>query len=267
MKRAIVGLALVLALSVGHAWAEEPALAPFPTAWEDQVGGPADLSFLLDAPAGRDGFVTVREGHLAQADATRFRIWGINLSAAGGLPLKKDAPRLAAILARHGLNGVRFHYIDRPAPGGILDASRSDTRALDPEQVDLTHFDERLIELQKDYARRLLTHRNPYTGAEYRNEPAVAIVEMVNENSIVESWFSGRLLGKNETKNPGTWTDIPASYERELTARYQAWLRGGGLPDGRGGRQEAPAALARGRIRALHGGRSRPGRSQRGLRR
>jgi hypothetical protein len=163
---------------------------------------------------------------------------------------------------------VRFHYFDRPAPGGVFPADGSDTRTLDPEQLDrldslvaelkkrgiytninlnvarryregdgvrdhellgfakgLTHFDERLIELQKEYARQLLTHRNPYTGAEYRNEPAVAIVEMVNENSIVESWFSGRLLGQGTKKNPGTWTDIPPSYERELTARYQAWLR------------------------------------------
>jgi hypothetical protein len=264
---------VALALAGGGEAGKAP-LVPFPTVWADPVGGPADLSFLLKPPAGRDGFVTVRDGHLAEADGSRLRIWGINLSAAGGLPTKEDAPRLAAILARHGLNGVRFHYFDRPAPGGIFPADRSSTRVLDPEQVDrldfliaelkkrgiytninlnvarqfregdgvrdhellgfakgLTHFDERLIELQKDYARQLLTHRNPYTGAEYRNEPAVAIVEMVNENSIVESWFSGRLLGKNETKNPGTWTDIPASYERELTARYQAWLRERLSPD------------------------------------
>ncbi|MCG6925059.1 MAG: hypothetical protein LJF30_07080 [Acidobacteria bacterium] len=268
MDRAIAAVSLALALLPVGGLAEEPVLVPFPTAWEEPVGGPADLSFLLEAPAGRDGFVTVRDGHLAEADGSRLRIWGINLSAAAGLPRKEDAPRLAAILARHGLNGVRFHYFDRPAPGGILDASRDDTHALDPEQLErfdflvaelkkrgiytninlnvarryregdgvrdhellgfakgVTHVDERLVELQKEYARQLLTHRNPYTGAEYRSEPAVAIVEMVNENSIVESWFSGRLLGKNQTKDPGTWTDIPASYERELSARYQAWLR------------------------------------------
>jgi len=268
VSRVIAGLTLALALSGNAVRAEQPALFPFPTAWEEAVGGPADLSFLLEAPAGRDGFVTVRDGHLAEADGSRLRIWGINLSAAAGLPRKEDAPRLAAILARHGLNGVRFHYFDRPAPGGILDASRSDTRSLDPEQLDrfdflvaelkkqgiytninlnvarryregdgvrdhellgfakgLTHVDERLIELQKEYARQLLTHRNPYTGAEYRSEPAVVLVEMVNENSLVESWFAGRLLGKNTTRDPGTWTDIPASYERELTARYQTWLR------------------------------------------
>lgn len=89
----------------------------------------------------------------------------------------------------------------------------------------LTYFDPRLLELQKAYARKLLTHRNRYTQAEYRHEPAVAIVELVNENSLVEAWFSGRLLGQNTTKSPGTWTDIPARYERALTERYNAWLR------------------------------------------
>ena len=79
--------------------------------------------------------------------------------------------------------------------------------------------------LQKEYAHQLLTHYNPYTKSEYRDEPAVATVELKNENSIVESWFSNRLLGKNTRKNPGTWTDIPASYEKDLTEKYNTWLR------------------------------------------
>jgi hypothetical protein len=89
----------------------------------------------------------------------------------------------------------------------------------------LTYFDPRLLELQREYARTLLTHFNPYTKSEYRNEPAIALVELVNENSIVESWYAGRLAGKATRPNPGTWTDIPASYEQDLTARYQAWLK------------------------------------------
>ena len=48
----------------------------------------------------------------------------------------------------------------------------------------LTLFDPRLIELQKEYAKNLLTHVNPYTKLEYRNEPAIAIVEILNENGI-----------------------------------------------------------------------------------
>ncbi len=88
----------------------------------------------------------------------------------------------------------------------------------------LTYFDPRLLELQKEYTRQLLTHRNTYTGNEYRHEPAVAIVEFLNENSLVESWVAGRLLGQNTRKNPGTWTDIPASYEKDVTDLFNAWL-------------------------------------------
>ncbi len=87
-----------------------------------------------------------------------------------------------------------------------------------------TYFNPRLVELQHDYARRLLTHRNPYTGNEYRREPAVVTVELVNENSVLEGWVNGRLVGKNVEK-PGTWTPIPVSYAEELTGQYNAWLR------------------------------------------
>ena len=79
--------------------------------------------------------------------------------------------------------------------------------------------------MQKEYAKQLLTHYNPYTKTQYCDEPAVAMVEIVNENSLVEAWIAGRLLGKNTQKNPGTWSDIPASYEKDLTQKYNAWLK------------------------------------------
>ncbi len=249
------------------------ALEPFSMDWRGGSGGPADVSFLLQAPAGKDGFVTLKDGHLADGKGRRFRIWGINITAAATLPSRQDAPAVAAHLARFGLNCVRFHFLDRTAPNGLVDNSRNDTRALDPKQLDrldffiaelkkrgiysnlnlnvgrtykagdgvrdyeiigfgkaLTYFDERLLELQREYARQLLTHRNPYTNAEYRHEPAVAIVELVNENSIIESWVANRLEGKLERRGAGAWSDIPAGYERALTEKYQAWLRAQGKP-------------------------------------
>jgi hypothetical protein len=89
----------------------------------------------------------------------------------------------------------------------------------------VNYFDEHVQALHKEYAEQLLTHYNPYTKSQYRNEPAVAIVELVNENSVVEAWFSDRLLGKNTQKNPGTWTDITAWYADQLTQRYNEWLK------------------------------------------
>ena len=243
-------------------------MKPFPMDSKELSGGAADLAFLLDAPAGKRGFIQVKDGHLATPDGRRFRIWGTNVVAAGCTPSREGATILAAQLARFGINCLRFHFLDRPAPNGIIDPARNDTREFDAARLDrfdffvaelkkrgiyvnlnlnvgrtykegdgvrdwellgfakgLTYFDERLLELQREYARKLLTHRNPYTGAEYRHEPAVLMIEMVNENSIVESWVNNRLLGKAARRNPGTWTDIPASYERALTAKFNDWLR------------------------------------------
>ncbi len=241
--------------------------APYSLQWPPAESPAVDLSFLAAKPAGAGGFLTVRNGHLATPDGQRFRIWGINLTAAATVPSKQEAPEYARFLAQHGINCVRLHFLDLPAPSGIVDGSRQDSRSLDPGTLDrldffiaqlkkngiyidlnlnvgrtyrpedgvrdweylgfakaLTYFDDRLIELQKEYARNLLTHYNSYTGSRYRSEPAVAIIEFVNENSIVESWFSGRLLGENKRKNPGTWTDITASYAEDLTHRYNRWL-------------------------------------------
>ncbi|MCS7236865.1 MAG: hypothetical protein NZ899_01180 [Thermoguttaceae bacterium] len=262
----VMAALILLGLGGGMA-AQEVPLEPFPVSWESLEGSVIDLSFLLEAPAGRSGFIGIRDGHLASGDGQRIRFWGVNVSGRGCLPPKEHAPLIAERLARWGINCVRFHFFDRPAPNGIIDASRDDTRQLDPAQLDrldyfiaqlkergiytdlnlnvarsykrgdgvrdweylgfakgLTYFDPVLLELQREYARQLLTHRNPYTGNEYRQEPGVALIELVNENSLVEAWMDGRLRGTNTRKNPGTWTDITASYAEDLTRLYNRWL-------------------------------------------
>jgi hypothetical protein len=88
----------------------------------------------------------------------------------------------------------------------------------------LTLFDPRLIELQKEYAKQLLTHYNPYTKTEYRHEPAVAIVELVNENALYL----------------GFRAPTPA-YDKDLLDLYNNWLR----------QKRSPAELAT--LRALAG--------------
>jgi hypothetical protein len=69
------------------------------------------------------------------------------------------------------------------------------------------------IEAQKTFARLLLTHRNPYTGSTYAAEPAVAQVEINNENGILWAW-NYNLLDR-----------LPAPYLAELSSRWNTWLR------------------------------------------
>ncbi|MCR4735595.1 MAG: carbohydrate binding domain-containing protein [Treponema sp.] len=46
---------------------------------------------------------------------------------------------------------------------------------------------------QRKYAERILTHKNPYTGLTYAEDPAVVFVEINNENSMLMSYFDGAL--------------------------------------------------------------------------
>ena len=217
---------------------------------------PVDVSFLLDAPAGKHGFIRAQGTHLVTGDGTRIRLWGVNVTdwSKGSVmvPSKDDAPVWASTLARFGVNCVRFQFLDLPTPRGLIDGKRDDTRALDPEAFDredffiaelekrgiyidfnllvgrpfkagdgvqdyqkiregakgISLYDPRIIKLQKEYAQQLLAHSNPYTKLEYRNDPAVAMVEINNENAI---WV-------------GSHGPTPY-YDHELTELYNNWLK------------------------------------------
>jgi peptidoglycan/xylan/chitin deacetylase (PgdA/CDA1 family) len=83
-------------------------------------------------------------------------------------------------------------------------------------QKRIDFFQRRMIELQKDYARNLLTHTNAYTGFAYSADPAVACIEINNENSLLGFWT--RSLGRGlET--------LPEPFKTELETLWTAWLR------------------------------------------
>jgi hypothetical protein len=215
-------------------------------------GSVIDLSFLLDAPAGKDGFIRVQGSHLVKQNGKPFRFWGFNMTdwSPGSMmiPPKEDAPVYAATLARFGVNFVRLHFLDLAAPRGLIDGKRNDSQRFDAAQLDNEDFfiaemvkrgiyvdlnlyvgrrfkeedkvipsarfpkgallfDKRLIELEKDYARQLLTHYNPHLKKKYVDEPGVALVELVNETSIYPGWSSN------------------SPYDQELTDLYNAWLQ------------------------------------------
>ena len=93
------------------------------------------------------------------------------------------------------------------AAEGVAEAAKLD-RAAKPAAM----FNERLIELQIQYARDLLFGQaNPYTGCPLGADPAVAMVELCDENGL----FRGG----------DKWTQLPAPYLAELNRRWDFWLR------------------------------------------
>lgn len=243
-------LCLLLVLCGANVRAEE--LFPYAMPWNDNSPNLTNLSSWNDKPAGKHGFVTVRDGHL-YVGFKRLRLIGVNIVFGGAFPTHEEADGVAARLARLGVNIARFHHLDSsPAPRGLL---QKDMKTIDPAQLEkldyfiaalkregiytnlnlhvgrkypgfadwgeatpkywkgVDNFYEPMIAMQKDYARALLTHVNAYTGIRYAEEPAIALVEINNENGLLREWRVGSL---NEMSEP---------YRSALHDKWTQWLR------------------------------------------
>jgi len=252
-----VGLILTTACRTGGAQ-EEPDLFPFTIPWDDDAPSVANVGDWNEKPAGKDGFVSVRDGHFADGKGERIRFFGTNLCFAAAFPPHDVAEKVARRMAKFGINVVRFHHMDsNPFPRGILDPDYPDKQHLSAEALDrldylidqlrrngiyaninlhvsrkltevdgiqeadkmpnmdkgVDNFHPRMIELQKQYARDLLTHVNTYTGNAYAQEPAVAMIEINNENSLTSSWRGGAIDA------------LPAYLQELLDERWQEWLQ------------------------------------------
>jgi hypothetical protein len=80
------------------------------------------------------------------------------------------------------------------------------------DQHILGYFYEPALALQKDYATKLLGTTNRFNGLPLARDPAVAFVEIINENGIIQKWFDGALDA------------LPARYATNLQARWNSWL-------------------------------------------
>ncbi|MHC4570429.1 MAG: hypothetical protein ACYTE3_32360, partial [Planctomycetota bacterium] len=126
---------LLLLLLAGTVFGGNIQMDPFTMDWRDNAGSLVDVSFLLDASAGKDGFIRTSNGHLTKPNGERFRIWGVNFTGASCFPSKQDAPIVAEHLARFGINCVRFHFLDSNWSASVFIEGRDDTRALDKQQL------------------------------------------------------------------------------------------------------------------------------------
>ena len=127
-------------------------------------------------------------------------------------------------LSAEALDRLDF-FIDALARRGIsvnvnLHVSRAHSRYLPlPKQGPTPSFDKMigiftpaLIDAQKRYARELLTHVNRYRRVRHADDPAVAFVEITNEDSLF-MWGA-----------EGTLRNLPPYYAGVLGKLFNAWL-------------------------------------------
>ena len=251
MTRVRVLVVTVLLGMCGSAAAGEEGLFPFVVSY-DTPANATNVSAWLDRPAGVHGFIRAEDGHFRN-DVGPVRFWATNIAFEGCFPTHQQAERLAARLARLGINCVRMHHMDSYSIWG----NSPNKLTIDPRKLErldyligqlkkhgvytnlnlhvsrwfgeaegfsgrsqrpeydkgLDNFEPRMIELQKKYAHDLLEHVNPYTGNPYTREPAIAFVEINNENALHATWGWGQI------------DRLPEPYASTFRTLWNGWLK------------------------------------------
>ena len=94
-------------VTLATACASAADMFPFTLPWDDASPTVISLAHLNDKPAGKAGFVKVKDGHLFVGDK-RFRIFGVNVCFGANFPTHEAAEKVAARMAKFGINCVRF---------------------------------------------------------------------------------------------------------------------------------------------------------------
>ncbi len=240
--------------------------------WENPTyskrsGTATDASFLLDAPAGKHGFIHASGEDMYFEDGTRARFWGINVGREAVFGTYEEANALAERIAQSGYNLVRLHQMDDNTFDCIF--GESGAASIDKNQLNklfyfisclkergiyiyadllvkrnlnnafindngavgaAIFFDDKLIELQKEYAQTLLTTVNPFTSLALKDDPVLVFVQLVNEfgafdisaNSMSEYYIAEMNVLFNEY--------LSKKYESD-SELFEAWKKTDGSSD------------------------------------
>jgi hypothetical protein len=226
-----------------------------------------DFSGLVEAPAGRRGFVSTRGDHFYWADGSRARFWGINVANTSLQASEREIDAMIENFRRAGFNLLRLHHFDER--GGIIDLEKDNSREFVPARLkkldywiykakqagiyiylDLLDyrrfkegdgvvnaeaigraarpyavFDARLIELQKEYARKLMRdHVNPYTGLAYADDPAIVMLEIYDESGLFMRRGVWRTMPEPyATHFKKLWNDLLQAKYKDTSTLINAW--------------------------------------------
>lgn len=210
------------------------------------VESPIDLRRLNEAIAGDEGFIRVQGETLVHETTGRpERFWAVNITPGSFGMDATTRSQFARFLAKRGVNLVRIHgrltdnalkTVDLEALDsvfGLLAAFKAegiytslslyfplwftldDASGIEgysgQHPFALLFFNPAFQERYYDLWRTVLTTVNPYTGKALRDDPALALVELVNEDSYL-FW----------TFKPGE--TVPAAQMAGLEQQFREWL-------------------------------------------
>jgi Carbohydrate binding domain/Cellulase (glycosyl hydrolase family 5) len=244
-----IGAGVVCSLAQAQVNSSTPGWFPFNVSALDVAPSPIDLSYLNVKPAGKNGFLRAQNGVIVDGTGKRVKLFGVNIGGVSAFPDKTVAPKIAQHLAKAGVNLVRFHAMEFNWGATSL-LNNPDNGTLNTANLDRLDFFMAELKKQgiyvnmnvhvlrkypgtpdgfdfskgldliyppffaqfKQYARDLLAHKNPYTGLAYTQDPAVAFIELNNENTV----------GMFE---PIQFTTLPEPLNSDIKRQWTEWVR------------------------------------------
>lgn len=237
--------------------------------WEVEPGSALDLSWLTPAqPPGRLVARGARL-ELESAPGKPVRLLGANLCFTANYPTHQTAERMAAGLRAMGHNTVRIHHFDgqlvpKEGDGSALDPEAADrldylvaacrkaglwvttdlyvSRRIPvgaiPELPDQAFGQEfkamvpllpSAMQNWKRFATVFLTHKNPYTGLTWGEDPALATLSLINEDNLPSVVGRNPAVQKLYDQRFAAWIAGRPAEEQSGEARERArqrWLLG-----------------------------------------
>jgi len=222
-----------------------------------------DLRWLNEKVAGQNGFVRrSKEGSdFVLGDGQSARFWAVNDNA-----FDKDLARHARFLAKRGINMVRFHCNITPTGQDLLQIDQADRDRLwkgvaamkkegiytiySPYWAGASHtkasmgylddggnhnwgllfFDASLQAAYKNWLKQVLTEKNPYTGIPLAQEPALAVLEIQNEDSLL-FWTAQGIKGEARKELRRQFAAFAAKKYGTLQKAQTAWQSAAPSPD------------------------------------
>jgi hypothetical protein len=210
---------------------------------------PMDLRGLNEKVAGENGFIQARGDQLVHGTTGKpVRFWAVNVGGSVARLDNASLDHMARFLAKRGVNMVRYHgtvYQDHGANVGQIDPAQIErvqylvaamkregiytTLSIyfplwlrldqaqgwpgykDQRPFGLLFFHPHFQRIYRGWWRELLTRPNPHTGIPLGKDPAVAVLEMVNEDSCLFWTFK-------------PYDNPPAPQMEILEKSFGAWL-------------------------------------------
>ena len=212
------------------------------------AGGILDVSHYIEKPSGARGFLSHdNNGNFVFEDGTKIKFLGSEISS---FQSKEETDWNIKWMRRHGLNYGRTHGFGLPRPERWDNLDYTVSRAkqegiymiltpvywtefniVGPDGVEIktsSHvilfFNENMEKAVRNMWKEFYTHKNPYTGLRYCDDPTIMAIELKNEDSPfwALSWVKRDL--------PAFWKEIQEQFSDFLKDKYgstealrQAW--------------------------------------------